>query len=473
MPVGSTGALAASDLPRRRWTAASHAKLGRFLAAYTYAGAGREGHPFALFDADNTLWSGDLGDSALVFLATRLGLSPRLHEVLPEAIDVPAEGFGVAGGGRLFPAARVRTALEAMAAAYRRNVSPSASVSELQGAFSPALIQPGGPLHGDAVFQGAYRVYVGTLLALYNLLEAQIGCLAHDPGDARPVTALFSESVHDFYREQARSAGGGGGGAFARPAATGGSEIVFPAILDTGPDQRALRARAALGAYSQIAVWEALDHTPEELGRLALRVWDESPAVDTPFPAVFPVDAPGATAPAPLDLGACVDRPGERPSPGVVLGATAMLHGVRIREEIVDLAAAMARRGIAPVVVTASQADLVRAVVDRHYGLGGQPLAGMRCALEGGRYGAELKAPATYRTGKVDAARAVALSLTGSEETRPVLCAGDTNTDLEMLAYSGDYRLFFDRGKRPLMDLCRHLIAHGGGASTVVEPPFG
>ena len=44
--------------------------------------------------------------------------------------------------------------------------------------------------------------------------------------------------------------------------------LLFPAVLDTGPDQRTLRARGKLGAYSQITVWEALDKTPAEMERL-------------------------------------------------------------------------------------------------------------------------------------------------------------------------------------------------------------
>ena len=122
------------ELPQRGWTAENHAKLVDFLAACGSApagperGFGGEAPPLALFDADNTAWTGDVGDAAFVFMLRNLKLSPRLPDLLPASIDVPAEGFGVAAAGRLFPAARVRRALEAMVCAYRRVVAPSASV---------------------------------------------------------------------------------------------------------------------------------------------------------------------------------------------------------------------------------------------------------------------------------------------------------------------------------------------------------
>ena len=187
----------------------------------------------------------------------------------------------------------------------------------------------------------------------------------------------------------------------------------------------------------------ALDKTPAELRRLALRIWEGSPPVDTAFDVVFPVDAAGAASPEPLPFGAAERLP---------LGTASMRYGVRVRPEIVDLMAAMARHGVVPAVVSASHVDLVGPVLERYYGLGSSPLAGMRTVLEGGTYGPDLTAPATYRPGKVDAARALARSVTGREDARPVFCAGDTTTDLEMVAYSSGYRLFFDRGKRPFMD---------------------
>jgi len=461
----------AEELGPGRWTPENHAKLVSFLATYAIEAPGRPaGAPMAIFDADNTTWTGDLGDAAFVAALRDLELSPRLHEVLPDFVDVPDRGFGVGAPGRLFPAARVREALEVMARVYGRVVELSASVPELLRGFSEALILPGGPLHGEAEFAGAYRVYTGTLLALYNLLEHRVGSVAFDFADARDATLLYPSLVRDFYaREIAR-------GAeelvpFTRSGPDGRCDILFPAVHDTGPDQRALRSGGRLGAYTQIAAWVALDRTPEELGRFALRVWEGSPPVDTAFDVVFPVDAAGSAAPAPLDFTAI--PPGAATlGGGLAFGTSSMRHGTRIRPEIVDLMAVMARHGITPVVITASHVDLVRAVLARHYAFGEHPLVGMAPVLVEGRYGADLTAPVPYRPGKVDAARAVAHRLTGREDARPVFCAGDSNTDFEFVAYSSDYRLFFDRGARPFMDLGAYLAAHGDGQSTVVQSPF-
>jgi hypothetical protein len=436
----------ARKLPRRRWSAKNYDKIIDFLAAH----AGSSG--LALFDADNTAWTGDLGDSALVHQAQSLRLSPRLSDVLPEQVEVPAEGFGVRRPGCLFAAARVREAQAAMAAAYRRALAaPSASVDAFLGAFSERLVLPGGPLHGDRAFLNAHRVYAGTIIAVYNLLEASVGCLAFDASRPTPATDLFPERVRAHF----------------------GGHIHFPRVLDTEAGQAGLRACAKLGSYSQIAVWAALDKTPSEVRAIGLEVFG-APRDERPYEAVFPVDQPGAASPAPLDFAVDLDRfePGGALGEGVVLGATAMTEGTRARPEIADLFAAMVRLGIVPVVITASHVDLVRAVLDQHYGFAGHPVVGMVPVLEGGRYGADLTAPATYRHGKVLAARAVARRVTGREDARPVFAAGDTTTDLEMLAYADGLRLFFDRNKGPFMDFASWLVGEGEEARTLVQAPF-
>jgi phosphoserine phosphatase len=154
------------------------------------------------------------------------------------------------------------------------------------------------------------------------------------------------------------------------------------------------------------------------------------------------------------------------------MGVSTMIEGTTGRPEIADLWSFLSAHGIVPAVISASHVDLVRAIVEHRYGFAGFPVIGMLPVLEGGRYGTELRAPAPYRPGKVAAARLLAHEVTGSEETRPFLCAGDTNTDLEMLAYAAGCRLFFDRGKRPLMNLAEHLAAEGEGERTVVQAPF-
>jgi phosphoserine phosphatase len=139
---------------------------------------------------------------------------------------------------------------------------------------------------------------------------------------------------------------------------------------------------------------------------------------------------------------------------------------------MVNLMEVMARHGITPVIISASQVDVVDSVLQRVYHFGPNQATGMRHRLHEGLYRAHLLAPATYRHGKVDAAREIARHLTGREDSRPVLCAGDSDTDLEFVAYSSDCRIFFDRGSRLFMGLARHLQEHGAEASTVVQQPF-
>jgi phosphoserine phosphatase len=436
------------SLPRRGWTADGHAKLEAFLALH----ARDAGHgAFAVFDADNTVWAGDLGDSLLVHLLRELRLSARVADILPEVLEVPAgDASGSPAPGVFFPAARAREAIAAMQVAPRTASSIASSREPCPG-FSSRLIEPGGPLHGDVRFRNAYRVFAGVVMATYNLLEAQVGCVAFDEADARDVTAWFPEDVRGYFR----------------------GDLRFASMLDTGPQQAALRRQGRLGSYSQIAVWEALDKTEEELRAIGVEAWARTP-VDTRFEAPFPIDPAGATAPRPLDFGVASERlaVGGSAADGVTMGVTAMLEGTRARPEIAELFAAMTRLGVVPVVVTASQVDVVRAALDRHYGFAGNPVVGMRATQESGRYTADLLAPATYRSGKVEAIRQVARDITGDEGRLPALAAGDTNTDLEMLAYSGGWRLFFDRRKRPLMDLADHLVRHGSGARTLVEQPL-
>lgn len=467
------------ELPQRGWAPENHAKLVEFLVTCARP---PESPRLAFFDADNTAWTGDVGDATLVFLLRNLKLSPRIAELLPASIDVPAKGFGLGAGagqrwglrpqqtpaGRLFPAARVQEALEAMLLAYRRVVAPSVSLADFLRAFSEEMILPGGPLHGAADFAGAYRVYTGTLLGLYNLLDAQVGSVAFDFAAARVATPLYDDTIRDFYALEAASAGDLA--RFTRPGKDGRDDILFPAILDEGADQRALRAQGRLGAYTQVASWVALDKTPAELRQLALRIWEGSPPVDTAYHVVFPVDPAGATSPTPISFGAAENA--VLGTAQVRLGTASMHYGTRIRPEIVDLMTAMARRGVVVAVITASHVDLVQPVLERHYGFGSNPVLGMLPVLEAGRYGPDLTAPATFRPGKVDAVRAVARSVTGREDARPVFCAGDSVTDFEMVAYSGGYRLFFDRGKQPLMDLARYLAWGGAERTTLIQAPF-
>ena len=180
------------------------------------------------------------------------------------------------------------------------------------------------------------------------------------------------------------------------------------------------------------------------------------------------------TPSAPLDF--TVERsrfaPGASPAEGVVLGTTSMEYGTAVREEIVNLMAVMARHDITPIVISASQTDLVHSVLQRVYSFGASPMAGMRHRMYEGLYRAHTLAPVTFRPGKVDAAREIARRLSGSEDVRPVFCAGDSDTDLEFVAYSSDYRLFFDRQKALFMSLASYLSSHGALETTLIQKPF-
>jgi hypothetical protein len=432
----------ARELPRGRWTAENHAKLARFLAQHAGSGA------LALFDADNTTWTGDLGDAALAHMARNLRFGPNLAAALPIALDVPAAGFGLSSPGKLFPRARAAEARDAMLAAWATRTPSS---EPRFAAFTEALVRPGGPLFGDDAFASAHAMFAGTLIATYNLIEASVGCVALDPTTTRDATALFPPDAQAFF----------------------GGAVRFAAMLDTGPRQPDLAAEGRLGAYSQIALWEAVDHTPEEMARIARETWEASPP-ETPLPVVFPVDELAAAAPAPIAFGGdrARFRAGAGPAEGVRIGATSMAVGTRARPDIKALFDALSRHGIVPAVVTASQVDLVRAVLDHAYGFAGNPVVGMLPERAAGRYSARLTAPATYGSGKVEAAMALSRELFGHDGARPVFAAGDTTTDLEMLAFATSHRLFFDRGKRPLMDFADHLQATGAAERTLVQPPF-
>ena len=463
-----------SELEPRGWDPANYEKLLDFLLKYAKENQARPvKRPMAIFDADNTTWTGDVNDATFVYLAKNLKLSARLHELLPTAIDVPASGYGFRARGRLFAAARARESLSLMLDAYREAMAQGAGMTDFLSAFAEDWVLPGGPLSDNTRFLNAYATYQGTLLATYNLLEEAPGRVAFDFSDVRVVTALYPDITRDFYAWETRE-GPKRLARFARPAEGGRVDILFPRILDTGADQPARRVAGELGSYTQITTWIALDKSPEELRRIALEVWDNSPGIDVPYAVTFPVDAASAAAPRQIDFSVERSRfePGASPSDGIVIGTTSMDYGTRVREEIVNLMAVMARHDITPVVVSASQVDLVESVLQRAYRSGESPVAGMLHRLYEGLFGAHLLAPVTFRPGKVDAVRAIARRLSGSEDTRPVFCAGDSDTDLEFVAYSSDYRLFFDRKKELLMSLASYLSSHGEARTTLIQQPF-
>lgn len=466
MDTALDGALltrARAELSPEGWSPENHEKLARLIARWSIHAPAR-GHatPYAVFDADNTLWAGDLGETALVHLARGLRLSPRLPELLPEALTVRAQGDRPAG--RLFPAARLAEAWAALEAA--------AGPRGLDG-FEERDLAPGGRLHGSDAFANAWAVYQGVVVATHDLLDENVGKVAFDAAHGEPVAERFDPTVRAFVAARA-AAGDPVLRPLARPDGAGGWDLIFPRILDSGPGQAALARAGRLGAYTQIAAWTALDRRPDELRALALELWERGAGAIAPCPVVYPIDAPDAAAPRPLDFYAPRARfaAGASPAPGLHLGRAAMTRGLRLRPPMVDLIGRLSAHGIRPLVVSASQRDLVEAVVCRHYGVEPGCTVGMLHALEGGRYRGSLLPPVPFRSGKVHAAAELATRLGADGARGPVLAAGDANTDLELLACSADARLFFDRGARPLMELADWLRARGQERSTLVQRPF-
>lgn len=417
------------------WTAQQAARL----CAAILEGAGG----YACFDADNTLWEGDLGESVFVWMGRNLKLAPGLGALLPRSLDVPASAKTSAG--RLFPAARLARAEQTLLERWRARVSPDAGWSELAEAFDEAMVAPGGILADDADFCAAWTQYQGVLYACYGLLDQTVGRVVWRDG-APAAEVPFEEAVRAFYADQAHD--GGPLARFTRVGPDGRAEILFPGLEDSGPDQDRLRRWGRLGSYSQVATWVSWHQRPERLREIAHLVWDSSPGVDVPRQAAFPVDGPDAREPA----------------QNVELRAVYMPQGTRIRPRMVALLAALQQNNVLPFVISASQHDLVAAVLERELGVPERRMHGMKLGLEGEVYGERLLEPVTYRGGKVHAARL----LVGMEAPPPVLCAGDSTTDLELIAWSGRCRLIFDRGDPLLVGLARWLEARGAADRTVV-----
>ncbi len=436
------------------WDAENEEKLAAFLAR-----AGRADAPrLAVFDADNTLWSGDVGETALLHLARNLAFSERLPEILPERLPVTASADGRRPAGWLFPAARLREALDVARAAWGRRC-PELPLS----AFREEMVEEGGALADEVRLVNAWRLYQGVIVGAHDGLDESAGRVGLDEAQHTDVTELFPEDVRPFFSEQARVGTCRG----ARDDA-GRARILSSRFLDAGPDQARLRREGRLGSYTQIAAWTALDRTPDELFALGRALVEGSKGQVRRCATVFPVDTFSEQGPAPLDWDQPFLHPAQAVGAGVVLGEGVMSRGVAVRPPIRALLDALQAHGVRPLVVSASQRDLVEGVVCAWYGLPRGQTWGMQHRLEGGRYTGELLEPVPYGLGKIAATQ----HLMGGGRTPPLLCAGDANTDLELVAWSGDMRIFFDRGGRPFMDMARRLVAEGAAARTVTQRPF-
>lgn len=463
-----------AELEPGRWSTENYEKLVEFLTKYAEENPERpEESPIAVFDADKTMWAGDQGEAPFIYMLRNLKFSAQLPEALPVKITVPVGGLGTTAGGVLFSSSRVQQAAIAMLTEYQVNVDSAATLQGFLDIFSESMIVEGGALATNETFLNAYHVYTGTLLALYLQLDANVGPVGFNFNNAANANALYSDAIHDFYAWET-SVGGNKLDAFYQDVdGDSNRDILFPTILDGADAQLAHQAAGEVGSYAQVGVWEALGKTPEALKTLGAEVFDDYSLGQT-FSVVVPVDEAGAEVAVPLDFAspASAFAPGASPVTGVIMGTTSLGYGNAVRDEIVNLIDVMKNHGITPVVVTASQTDLVAAVATPVYGIEEQFILGIQPRLNGAVYENWLLNPVTYRPGKVDAVRLLAEEIALDAEVRPVFCAGDSNTDFEFVAYSSDYRLFFDRGKAPLMELATWLTDNGYASTTVVQTPF-
>lgn len=473
-PTPTLEEIVRSELDTGRWTTDNYEKLVEFLVKYAEENPSRPVQaPFAVFDADKTMWGGDQGEAPFAHMLRNLKFDASLPTALPLKVSVPAAGLGVPDGGFIFASYRVQEAANAMLAEYQANVDANATMQSFLDAFSESMVQSGGVLAANETFKNAYQVYMGTLLALYLQLDANVGPVGFDFSTATDASGKYSETIHQFYNYETTDGAKKLSSYYQDVTGDGTKDILFPTIKDGTDNQLAYQSGAEVGAYAQVAIWEALGKTPAELDTMGAYVFNTY-GLGQKLTVVVPVDAPTATDAAPLNFAitSSAFTAGTSPVEGVTIGTTALDYGNAVRDEIVNLMDVMRTHGITPVVVSASQTDLVASVAVPVYGVDANYVIGIQSRLSDAIYENWLLNPVTYRPGKVDAVNILAEEITGDAESLPVFCAGDSNTDFEFVAYSSDYRLFFDRAKVPLMELATWLTNNGYSASTVIQPPF-
>lgn len=135
--------------------------------------------------------------------------------------------------------------------------------------------------------------------------------------------------------------------------------------------------------------------------------------------------------------------------------------GIRPYAEIRRLMRDLSKRGVEVWIVSASGQYLVERAALELFGLPAARVIGTRVAVRDGRLTTELES-VPYRAGKVKAIR----ELIGA---RPLLAAGDSDGDWEMLDYASDLRILLDRGKA----VSAHAREQASrGELWLIQPPF-
>lgn len=463
-----------AELQAGRWSPENYEKLVAFFLTHSEQNPERPvDFPFAVFDADKTMWGGDQGEASFVYMVRNLKFVFGLPDAFPPVVSVPAGLLGNTDAMNLFARARLTETADTMWERYKAVVDPGATRQGFMDAFDESMLAPGGVFENDTPFKNAYQVYTGTLTSMYILLDATVGAVSFDFDNSQDATEKFGSEIVDFYGWETSSGSNKLADFYQDIDSDGTKDILFPVIQDGSAEQATYQAAGQLGSYTQVAIWETYGKTREQVrsqGELAYAAYPLGQTIS----AVVPLDQADASTPATItySVDSALFASGASPAAGVLMGATSFGYGNEIRPEIVNLMEVMNTHGIAVTVVSASEETLVEAVAIPEYGVEAESIVGLTTLMNTNGFGNWLLNPVTYRPGKVDAVELLAEWMTGDPTLVPVFCAGDSNTDFEFVAYSSDVRLFFNRSKNPFMELASWLTDNGYEGSTLIQTPF-
>ncbi len=426
-----------NQFQKGRWDSDNYEKLVTFLATTQSSNPNDSKNKVAVFDADNTLWSGDIGETTFVWMTRNLKFSPRLEEVLPELIRTDSNHT-------LFVKFRWKNSIEKMYKIYQTKVNQAATISDFMKDFSSELLRQRGPIAYDLDFREAYNVAVGTLLAAYPILIGQVGEVAYD-----------SRRTHDhceqsWFKEM-------------------GMDHCLNDMLDeqtASTKWDVLQFEGKLGGFGQLAIWQTFDKTPKQVREQTLAAWTEFQGSEQ-YGYEYLLD-PGVHS-FPLTKEETSD-PSYKGLP-LEMKRGSIEYGVQARPEMQNLVQTMRDTKMIPIVVSASQQDIVQAIANAYYGFEDSEVIGISITQSNGAFTNGLFPPIPFRLGKVEAIQKFLLHHFSDLGTRPIFCAGDSNTDLEFLGYSSHFQLFFDRGKKPFMDFAEKS-QNEHSLRSIIQNPF-